>query len=140
MKLTTNTRYAIRILCELAESSGLVSISTLSEKTGISLRTIEQIHTVCKQFGLTTGTVGAKGGIQLQRDLKNISLGEIILLFDDGIEFSVCCGDKSNNCPHQDSCASRNMWYDISMKIQEQLNIVSLQDIFVQYNARGGKI
>lgn len=137
MKLSPNTRYAIRILFELHGLSGPVSTAWLSEKTGISLRTVENIHAVLKQNGITSGTVGAKGGLQLLRTLADISLGDLVLLFDEGVAFSVCCGDKSNECPNQDTCEIRNAWNHVSAAVQEQLDRVSLESVLRRYPKDG---
>jgi len=133
MKLSTNSRYAIRILLELTEYDYPISISSISDKTGITTRSIENIHAILKEYDITTSTIGSKGGIQLKTPIENISLGEIILLFDDGIEFSVCCGDKSNDCPNHKSCEARTTWNTISINIQEQLNGISLKNILTKY-------
>ncbi|MDL2306958.1 Rrf2 family transcriptional regulator [Desulfovibrio sp. OttesenSCG-928-C06] len=137
MKLSPNTRYAIRILFELHGLDAPVSTAWLSEKTGISLRTVENIHAVLKQNDITSGTVGAKGGLRLMRPLSEISLGHLVLLFDDGVAFSVCCGDKSNECPNQHTCEIRTAWNHVSDAIQEQLDSVSLESVLQRYPRDG---
>lgn len=133
MKLSPNTRYAVRILFELAELRDPVSTAFLSEKTGISLRTVENIHAVLRQRDITSGTVGARGGLQLLRPLSEISLGRLVELFDDGVEFAVCCGDKSNECPNQSECEIRAAWNTVSSAVQAQLDAVSLESILLRY-------
>ena len=46
MKLSPNTRYAVRLLFELDAMRLPVSISALSQRTGITLRRVENVHTV----------------------------------------------------------------------------------------------
>ncbi len=133
MKLSPNTRYAVRILFELKGAEEPVSTAFLAEKTGMSLRTVENIHAVLRQQGITNGTVGAKGGIQLQVPLAGISLGQLVELFDDGVELAVCCGDKSNECPNQDFCQVRSVWRSVSKRVQTELDAVSLEGILQQY-------
>ena len=133
MKLSANTRYAIRMLFELAGSAGPISSLLLAEKAGLSLRVVENIQQVLKQQGITSATVGPRGGLKLEKSLAEISLGEIIRLFDNGIEFSVCCGEKSNDCPNQEFCQTRSVWRGVSSLIENELNAVSLEDILLQY-------
>jgi len=135
MKLSTNTRYAVRILFELQSFHEPVSTSWLAEKTGLTLRTVENIHAVLKRSGITSGTVGARGGIQLVKPLADISLGALVALFDGGVEFAVCCGDKSNDCPNQDGCEIRSVWRTVSSAVQKQLDAVSLDSILRKYPA-----
>ncbi|SBV92187.1 Transcriptional regulator (fragment) [uncultured delta proteobacterium] len=133
MKFSPNTRYAIRVLFELGGLSEPVSTAYLAEKTGMSLRTVENIHAVLRRENITAGTVGAKGGIQLLQPLADISLGTLVYLFDDGVEFAVCCGDKSNECPNQAECGIRSVWKTVSSTVQSQLDAISLDAILQQY-------
>ena len=133
MKFSPNTRYAIRVLFELGGMTGPVSTAWLAEKTGMSLRTVENIHAVLRRGGITAGTVGAKGGIRLLAPLDRISLGNLVTLFDDGVEFAVCCGEKSNECPNQGTCEIRSVWNAVSDTVQHQLDAISLESILRQY-------
>lgn len=133
MKFSSNTRYAIRLLFELHGFDTPVSIALLSEKTGISPRAIENIHAVLRQNGVTVGTVGAKGGLELARPLTDVSLGDIVSLFDGGVAFSVCCGKKANACPNQDTCQIRAAWTTIGKSVQDHLDTVDLYSILCKY-------
>ena len=133
MKLSTNARYAIRVLFELAEVTKPISIANLSEKTGITLRTVENISTVLRTHAITSSIVGAGGGILLQTQLKDISLGQIVTFFDEGIDFAVCCGNKANDCPNQSTCKTRAVWQGVSAKIQAELDAIALDTILHQY-------
>ena len=133
MRLSPNTRYAIRILFELSGKAKPVSASYLAEKTGMSLRTVENIHAVLRADSLTSGTVGAKGGISLHVPLHKISLGKLVSLFDNGVEFFACCGDKANECPSRTECGIRNVWKTVSQNVQSHLDAISLDAILQQY-------
>jgi len=138
MKLSTNVRYAIRLLFELQKAGHPVSLSSLSDKTGITLRAMENAHTILKQQGVTDSSVGAKGGIHLVRSLEEISLGELVTWFDDGVEFSVCCGDKANDCPHQAICETSCTWREVSSHVLGVLNTISLHSVLLpcQYRSK----
>lgn len=137
MKLSANTRYAIRILFELHESRKPLSIATLSQVTGISPRTVENVHTVLKGEGVTEASVGAGGGIRLVRPLTCLSLGNMIAWFDDGVEFAVCCGNKGNECPQQDTCRTRAVWREVSERVQRELDNILLYDVLRQFSGSG---
>ena len=133
MKLSTHTRYAIRILFELHLARGPISIAALSELTNIGLKTVENIHAVLRQNDITASIIGAHGGIRLNKPLSAISLGKMIELFDEGVRFVVCFGEKSNDCPRQNGCETRSVWKTISGQIQKELDTVSLEAILDQY-------
>lgn len=133
MKLSTHTRYSIRILFELHLAKGPVSIAALSELINIGLKTVENIHAVLRQNDITASIIGAHGGIRLNKPLSAISLGKMIELFDEGVRFVVCFGEKSNDCPRQNVCETRSVWKTISGQIQKELDTVSLEAILDQY-------
>ncbi len=133
MKLSTNTRYAIRILFELHLAKGPVSIASLSELTNIGPKTVENILVTLRQNDITASIIGAHGGIRLNKSLSDISLGKMIALFDEGVRFIVCFGEKSNDCPRQNTCETQSVWKTISGHIQKELDTVSLEAILDQY-------
>lgn len=133
MKLSPSVRYAVRLLFELYQAGASMPLSALSEKTGISLRAVEKVHTTLKQHGVTDGAVGAKGGITLVRSLQYVSLGELIAWLDDGVVFEVCCGEKAYECPHKTACQTRTTWQGVSSKVQQVLNSIPLENILRQY-------
>lgn len=137
MKLSSNTRYAVRLLFELQGASAPLSMSLLADKTGLTLRAIENIQAILRENGLTTSTVGPGGGLSLAVPLEKISLGTLVRLFDNGVELTVCCGEKSNECPNRHRCANRSAWDDISAIVQDSLDEVSLDKVYQRYFLRG---
>ncbi len=133
MRLSTNTRYAIRIIFELHLANAPVPLASLSEQTNISQKTVENIHAILKQNGITEAIIGAHGGIRLCKPLSDISLCKMIDLFDDGVRFVVCFGNKSNDCPRQHICETRSVWKTVSDRISDVLEGVSLESILEQY-------
>ena len=132
MKLSAKTRYAVRILFELAAAAPL-SIGDISEKTGISQRAVENICARLRYDGISTGIVGPGGGIRLEIPLEDISLGRLVDLFEGGVEFAVCCGDKANDCPNQNACENRAVWRRLSAKIQAELDAIFLDSLLRRY-------
>jgi len=136
MKFTVKTRYAVRILSELAATAVPLTIGDLSERTGISPRAVENICARLRYDGISTGLTGPSGGIRLNVPLEDISLGRLVDLFENGVEFAVCCGDKANDCPHRRLCENRAVWRDLSAKIQAELDAVPLDALLRRCAAR----
>ena len=135
MKLSAQTRYAIRILFELAGTRMPLPVAELSDRTGISLRTVENICAILRYDGISSGISGPGGGMLLQGDMSEISLGRLVDLFEDGVQFSVCCGDKANDCPNMDSCENRAIWRRVSAKVQAGLDDIPLSSLMLRYAA-----
>lgn len=128
MKLSARSRYAARILLELArhDSGKPISAATLSQYTGVSVQFVEQILKPLKQKGLTSSVRGATGGHKLARSPEQITLGEVVRLMEGGIMLSVCCGEKANDCPRKEGCLTRIAWMQVSGKLEEELDRITL--------------
>ncbi|MCL2013174.1 MAG: Rrf2 family transcriptional regulator [Cystobacterineae bacterium] len=132
MKFSVKTRYAVRILFELSAADAPLSIYHLSDRTGLSPRVAEDICTQLRYEGISTGIVGPGGGIRLEVPLGEISLGRLVKLFEGGVAFAVCCGDKANDCPNQHVCENRAVWRKLSAKIQEELDAIPLDSLLLR--------
>lgn len=137
MKLSPKTRYAIRLLFELHAAHGPLSTASLSERTGLSFRTVEKIHAVLKRHGATEASVGARGGISLRRPLDGISLGHVVEWFENGVAFNVCCGEKAYECPQREVCANSVMWRHVSQRVGDALHDISLAKLVKQFPVAG---
>lgn len=135
MKLPTSVRYAVRILMNLCEAGTPVSIASIAEKTNITPRAVENLHAALRKRGITAGTVGARGGISLRKPLSEISLNTLVEALDEGVNFAVCCGERTNDCPNQETCPRAAAWRDISAEFSKTLSSVSLRDIMLKYRA-----
>lgn len=128
MKLSARSRYASRILLELArhKAEAPMSAATLSQHTGVSVQFVEQILKPLKQSGLTSSLRGAAGGHRLAKPAEEITLGEVVRLMEGGIMLTVCCGDKANECPRRDGCLTRRAWMQVSNTLEKELDSISL--------------
>ncbi|MDL2315947.1 Rrf2 family transcriptional regulator [Desulfovibrio sp. OttesenSCG-928-A18] len=131
MKLSARSRYASRILLELAreKSATPVSAATLSQHTGVSVQFVEQILKPLKQSGLTKSVRGAAGGHRLAKPAEEITLGEVVRLMEEGILLTVCCGDKANECPRRDGCLTRRAWMQVSKSLEQELDSISIASL-----------
>lgn len=134
MKLSARSRYASRILLELARHKGAtpMSAATLSQHTGVSVQFVEQILKPLKQNGLTSSVRGASGGHRLARSAEEITLGEVVRLMEGGIMLTICCGEKANECPRRDGCMTRWAWMQVSGMLEKELDAISLADLLQQ--------
>lgn len=131
MKLSARARYASRILLELArhKSATPMSAATLSQHTGVSVQFVEQILKPLKQSGLTRSVRGAAGGHRLARPAEDITLGEVVRLMEGGIQLTVCCGEKANECPRRDGCLTRRAWMQVSNSLERELDSITLANL-----------
>jgi Rrf2 family protein len=117
------------MLCTLAQADRPVSLAALAERIGTSKRALENVHALLKRHGITEGSVGPRGGLVVKRALSDISVGDLLLLFDDAVELSMCRTGRAASCPEGQQCPSRVNWKAVSARLQDVLNAVTLKEI-----------
>jgi Rrf2 family protein len=84
MKLTSQSEYALLALIYLARknSTEFVTIREIANKQNIPPKFLEQIFTALKRAHFLHSLKGQTGGYKLAKPAKDISMAEIIRLFD----------------------------------------------------------
>lgn len=84
MKLTSRSEYALLALVYLNRhlEEGYISVETIAQAQEIPPKFLEQILLALKRAKYLHSIKGQKGGYRLSQDAKQISLAEIIRLFD----------------------------------------------------------
>ncbi len=84
MKLTTRSEYALLALVYLARNKdeGFISIETIARAQGIPPKFLEQLMLALKRAHFLRSTKGQHGGYALFKEPNQITLAEVIRLFD----------------------------------------------------------
>jgi Rrf2 family cysteine metabolism transcriptional repressor len=84
MKLTARSEYALLALVYLArhKDEGFISIDMIAKSQGIPPKFLEQLMLALKRARFLRSVKGQKGGYALAKDPKDITLAEVIRLFD----------------------------------------------------------
>jgi Rrf2 family protein len=84
MKISTRGRYGIRLLIDLAEhsSESHVSLASVAERQGISVRYLEQVVIILRRAGFIRSIKGASGGYALARPAQDIVIGEALRVLE----------------------------------------------------------
>ncbi len=84
MKLTTRSEYALLALVHLArhKEEGFISIETIAKAQGIPPKFLEQLMLALKRAHFLRSTKGQHGGYALFKEPDQITLAEVIRLFD----------------------------------------------------------
>ncbi len=132
MKLSTRSRYGVRLMLELAQAlkggRGQVFLRDIASQEEISEKYLSLIIIPLKAAGFVTSTRGARGGYTLAKQPCAITLKEIV----DVLEGDTCLVDCVKNpsaCPRSGTCASRDLWSDLSDRIAQTLGSVTLEDM-----------
>ncbi|HEY5682785.1 MAG TPA: Fe-S cluster assembly transcriptional regulator IscR [Sulfuricaulis sp.] len=129
MKLTTKGRYAVTAMLDLAlrYDKGAVTLADIAKRQGISLSYLEQLFAKLRRSGLVDSVRGPGGGYNLAMAPNKISVAEIIVAINENIDATRCGGEK--NCHGDETCLTHQLWEDLSVRIHEFLNGITLGDL-----------
>ena len=129
MKLTTKGRYAVTAMLDLAlrYDKGAVTLADIAKRQGISLSYLEQLFAKLRRSGLVDSVRGPGGGYNLAMEPNKISIAKIIVAINENIDATRCGGEK--NCHGDEPCLTHQLWEDLSTRIHEFLNGITLGDL-----------
>ena len=129
MRLTTKGRYAVTAMLDLAlhQGQGPITLADIAERQGISLSYLEQLFARLRKRALVASVRGPGGGYSLGRDAAGIFVAEVITAVDESVDTTRCGG--AHNCQNNQRCLTHDLWHDLSERIYEYLNQISLQDL-----------
>lgn len=136
MRLTTKGRYAVTAMLDLAIhfEKGAVTLSDIAGRQGISLSYLEQLFARLRRQGLVKSTRGPGGGYRLATEPENIHVAEIVSAINETVDATRCGGEK--NCSKDSRCLTHYLWEDLSTRIHEFLNQITLGDLVNQPNVQ----
>jgi Rrf2 family protein len=116
IKLSTKSRYGLRILVRIALESRegrLANGRTLAQDQEITEAYMEQIMIPLKAAKLVKTRRGCRGGYELGRAPEQITILEVIELFEGSVDL-VHCEGQEEPCPRRKNCLTRPVWKVLS--------------------------
>ena len=136
MKLTSKGRYAVTAMLDVAihAASGPVPLADISERQGISLSYLEQLFSRLRKHGLVTSVRGPGGGYRLGKCSAQIAVADVITAVDESVDATKCMGQ--GNCQGGHQCLTHTLWSDLSKRIEEFLQNISLAELVEQRDVK----
>jgi len=122
--------YAVRTLLYLAMRGGAdyVSATTLSKELGLPMNFLRRIcSTLIKEKILETRE-GKSGGVRLVKSPADVTVLQLIELFDGKTELSDCTFRKKL-CPNRKTCVLRKRILGIEEKISREFAAITIQTL-----------
>ena len=122
MKFSTKSRYALRLMAELARYAPgtTVSLKEISERQNLSLKYLEQIVTPLARVGLVKSERGSQGGY---------TAGEILRAIEGSVAPIPCLGSETNECPMSEQCFTLPFWAGLDEVINQYIDSVTLEQL-----------
>lgn len=134
MKLSTRTRYGVRLMMSLALNygKGPVFLKDIAKSENISEKYLSLIIIPLRGIGLISSFRGAHGGYKLAKEPSLITLKEIVDVLEGDCSL-VDCVKNPSTCAKVATCASHDIWALIDNRISETLSSITL-DMLVKMN------
>ncbi len=135
MRLTTKSRYGLRLMLDLAfnAKNGPVSLNDIAIRQKISFKYLEKLVRKLKAAGLIESRRGACGGHELARDHERISVGQIVRVLEEQSAIAACAERldyECGYCKEASDCLARLVWIEASKALFACLDEITL-DILV---------
>lgn len=131
MKISTQTRYAVRFLCALAcqiEIKDRVTTKEIAQKEGLSEKYLESIASKLCKAGYIQGKKGIYGGYQIIKPVESISLCDIAEVMESNFFVIHCVSEPESNCKNYVDCCFLNAWNKISDTLKTSMQEMKLSD------------
>jgi Rrf2 family protein len=133
--LTKKTRYALAAMRRLAKGygNGTLLINEIAETEKIPKRFLETILLELKNNGILSSKLGKKGGYYLIRKPEDVSVLEIVRLFEGAVALIPCTSEKyyepCENCLNEKECNIKKIFQDIRDYTYKTLKEKTLADL-----------
>jgi Rrf2 family protein len=141
MRMSTRGRFGLRALLHLAMygDDRPVPVSEIAGEMGISSDYLMQLFVKMRRDGLLQSVRGPSGGFKFAGPVGGITVADVVRCLEGSLSPIDCVREDASGCIREFSdgdvcskaltCLSRIAWLDISKKIVEVFDSVTLTDI-----------
>lgn len=131
MKVSTNGRYALRTMLDLAmhDRGALIPLKDISARQGITVKYLEQVMTLLSRAGYVRSVRGAGGGYRLSREPSEYTAGDILRVAEGSLAPVACLEDSVNQCPRASECPTLGFWEGLSDVVNQYVDSITLEDL-----------
>lgn len=139
MKISTKGRYGLKAMVDLAAHSdkkNCISLKSIAKRQGISEHYLEQLMAVLKKEGFVQSVRGAQGGYILNKDAKEISVGDLLRALEGPLNLVSCVSENDFSSCGTGSCkkcVTKNVWERISNSVSEVVDSITLANLVEDY-------
>jgi Rrf2 family protein len=133
MQITRQADYAVRAILYLARlnPNERAATSTVAQEQHIPPSFLAKIISQLSIAGLLHTSRGARGGVMLARDPKDISLLEVIEAIDGPIQLNECVGEDGV-CVLEKHCPLKPVWCEAQEELVSKLKNKNFADMLIK--------
>lgn len=139
MKLSNKGRYAVRALFDLAfHGDGCAAqLKEIAERQAIPLRFLEQIFQDLRKAGLVQSKRGPRGGYQLGRPARDISLGDVLRALDGALNVYSGDDDVGEGGDAASLAVTDAAFRELAARIEAAFDATTLEDLCERAQQQG---
>lgn len=129
--VSTKGRYALRVMVDIGQHDGWVSLGDIARRQDISRKYLEQVMALLSKAGFVESQRGKGGGYRLTRDPADYTVGAILRVAENGPLAPVACLDCSQGvlCERAAYCPTLPLWQELGQVMASFLDSKTLADI-----------
>lgn len=133
MQITRQADYAVRAVLHLAKvgNSERSATSTIAKEQHIPPSFLAKIISQLSIAGLLHTSRGARGGVTLAREPKEITLLDVVEAIDGPIQLNECVGNEGV-CTFDENCPIKPVWCDAQDELVQRLKGTNFADMLSQ--------
>jgi Rrf2 family protein len=131
MRISTKGRYALASTISMAQfynSSDSITLSSISERLGISKIYLEQVFSLLKRGGIVNSVKGSQGGYQLANPPEQITVMDILYSTEASL-FENTEDTLSNKFPEIEDTMQQQVFKAIDQSVKNTLGKITLSDL-----------
>ena len=123
MQITRQADYAIRAVLFLARlgPDQRAATSTIAQEMKIPPSFLAKIISQLSIAGLVHTSRGARGGVTLARETREISLLDVVEAIDGPIMLNECVGSPGDYCTFEGECPLHPIWSEAQQQLVKRL-------------------
>jgi Rrf2 family protein len=126
------TDYALRLMAVLAAKNGdhpkSISTRILAERSDVSYEFACKILQKLHEAGLIESVMGPKGGYQLKKNAKDITLLDVIAAVQGRLSVNDCLLDGEGCCSRKASCPISGKMEELQKQMDDFLGRITLEE------------
>ena len=133
MQITRQADYAVRAMLYLSRigTTSRAATSEVAREQHIPPSFLAKIISQLSIAGLLHTARGARGGVSLAREPKEITLLEVVEAIDGPIQLNECVGETST-CTFDQDCPLRPVWCDAQDDLVKRLRGTNFEQLMSQ--------
>lgn len=130
MKISANSRYALRFLARVAQKQGeRVTTSAAAQAEGLSEKMLERIAAKLTREHFLISEKGIRGGYVLARPADSITVSQVLRAMETPYLPRHCVEQAEKNCKMSEDCSMLWLWRRVDEAICGVTDHVTVTDI-----------